>query len=74
MEYQSVTFTAYVGATIVALLLTIVYALQRFARQKTWILAGASVSHSISLGIIAFSTTHLGNYQPLIYSLGFRSP
>lgn len=71
MEYQSVTFTAYLGATIVALLLTIVYAFQRFARQKTWILAGASVSHSVCLGIIAFTTTHSGNHQSLISLVEF---
>lgn len=71
MEYQSVTFTAYMGATVVALLLTIVYALQRFARQKTWVLAGAALSHAVSLGIIAFTTTHSGNYHSLISLVEF---
>jgi len=54
MEYQSVTFTAYLGASIVALLLTITYCFQYVSKQRTWLLVGAAAVHTLHLGLIAF--------------------
>ncbi len=55
MEYQSVTFTAYIGASVVALLLTTTYCFQYFSRQKTWLLMGAAAAHTLHLSVIAFN-------------------
>jgi len=65
MEYQDVTFIAYLGASIVALLLTFAYVFQYFSKQKTWVLAGAAAVHCINLCLIAFSYHHQMS-QPLL--------
>lgn len=55
MEYESVTFTAYLGASVVSLLLTFTYAFQFFSKQSTWILVGAAAVHTANLAVITFS-------------------
>lgn len=55
MEYESVTFTAYLGASVVSLLLTFTYAFQFFSKQSTWILIGAAAAHTANLIVITLS-------------------
>lgn len=55
MEYNSVTFSAYVSAAIVAALLTATYVFQLFKRQRTWLFVGAAAVHSLHLSAIAWS-------------------
>ena len=61
MEYNSVTFAAYLSAAIVAGLLAFTYSYQFFKRQKTWVFAGAALVHTIHLAAIALSFSN----QPL---------
>lgn len=60
MEYNNVTFTAYLSAAIVAALLTITYCYQFFRDQKTWLFAPAAALHTLNLSLIALSFV---NYQ-----------
>jgi putative PEP-CTERM system histidine kinase len=60
MEYNNVTFTAYLSAAIVAALLTITYCYQFFREQKTWLFAPAAALHTLNLSLIALSFV---NYQ-----------
>lgn len=55
MEYNNVTFTAYLSAAIVAALLTATYGYQFFRHQKTWVFAPAAAAHTINLALIAIS-------------------
>ena len=71
MEYQSVTFLAYLGASIVALLLTLAYCFQYFSKQNTWVLAGASAIHSLNLFLIAMHYYSGGISPGLLYSIEF---
>lgn len=53
MEYQSVNFLAYLGASTLAILLTLAYCFQYFSKQHTWVLAGAAAVHSLNLSMPA---------------------
>ncbi len=55
MEYTSVTFAAYLSASIVAALLSLTYLFQLFKGQKTWIFAGAAAVHTLHLLSIGMS-------------------
>jgi putative PEP-CTERM system histidine kinase len=55
MEYESVTFTAYLGASVVSLLLTFTYVFQFFSKQSTWILVIAAAVHTANLILITLS-------------------
>lgn len=55
MDYNNVTFAAYLSAAIVAGLLTLTYAYQRFRKQKTGMLIVAAAIHTINLTLIALS-------------------
>ncbi len=55
MEYNNVTFTAYLSAAIVAALLTITYCYQFFRGQRTWLFAPAAALHTLNLSLIALS-------------------
>jgi putative PEP-CTERM system histidine kinase len=70
MEYQSVTFLAYLGASVVSILLTLAYCFQYFSKQNTWVLAGAAAIHSLNLFLIAMN--YYGNVSPsLLYSIEY---
>src|SRR5690606_16026551 len=60
MEYNNVTFTAYLSAAIVAALLTTTYCYQFFRGQRTWLFAPAAALHTLNLSLIALSFV---NYQ-----------
>ena len=55
MEYNSVTFTAYLSAAIVAALLTVTYCYQFFKQQRTYVFSIAAATHTLNLLIIALS-------------------
>jgi putative PEP-CTERM system histidine kinase len=55
MEYESVTFTAYLGASVVSLLLSFTFIFQFFSKQRTWILLGAAILHTTNLIFITLS-------------------
>ncbi|ACE85111.1 XrtA/PEP-CTERM system histidine kinase PrsK [Cellvibrio japonicus] len=55
MEYNSVSFAAYLSAAIVAGLLTLTYAFQLLKRQKTWIFTSAALVHTLHLAALALS-------------------
>ena len=57
MEYNDVTFTAYLSAAIVAALLTLTYAYQFFKRQHTYVFIFAAAVHTLNLAVIALSFT-----------------
>lgn len=59
MEYNNVTFTAYLSAAIVAALLTLTYCYQLLRGQKTWLFAPAAAIHTLNLALIALSFIHL---------------
>lgn len=68
MEYNSVTFAAYLSAAIVAGLLALTYTIQLWKRQKTWIFAGAALIHTFHLAAIAlsFSSKPLPSYAVIL--------
>lgn len=55
MEYNNVTFTAYLSAAIIAALLTVTYCYQFFRSQRTYIFALGAAAHTFNLAMIAFS-------------------
>jgi len=55
MEYNNVTFAAYLSAAIVAALLTLTYIYHRLRKQPTGLLIGAASIHTINLMLIALS-------------------
>ncbi len=55
MEYSNVTFTAYLSATVVAALLTVIFCYQYTRNQRTWLFAPAAGIHTINLALIAVS-------------------
>ena len=64
MEYNDVTFTAYLSAAIVAALLTLTYAYQFFKQQRTYVFIFAAAAHTVNLAVIAISFTEY-RYSPL---------
>lgn len=52
MEYDNVTFMAYLSAAVVAALLTLTYIYQFFKEQKTAIFAPAAAVHTLNLLVI----------------------
>lgn len=54
MEYDNVTFTAYICAAVVAGLLTCTFIYQAFLGQKTYVFIPATALHTLNLGVIAF--------------------
>lgn len=64
MEYNNVTFTAYISAEIVAGLLTLTCCYQYFRRQRTYVFALAAAAHTLNLLIIALSFTEY-KHSPL---------
>ena len=66
MEYNSVSFSAYLSATVIACLLTLTYAYQFFKHQKTWLFAPAAACHTIHLALITLS---FSSYQPSLHWL-----
>jgi len=66
MEYNNVTFAAYVSAAIVAALLTATYAYQFIKRQQTWVFIGAAAIHTLHLSAIALS---FSNYHFPLHGL-----
>ncbi|MGB3610353.1 MAG: XrtA/PEP-CTERM system histidine kinase PrsK [Cellvibrio sp.] len=55
MEYNSVTFTAYLSAAIIAGLLTVTYCYQFFKQQRTYVFALGAATHTLNLLITALS-------------------
>lgn len=70
MEYNNVTFTAYLSAAVIAALLTATYCYQFFRDRKSsiWVFAPAAAIHTLNLALIAiFSYSH----QPSVLWLLF---
>lgn len=57
MEYNNVTFTAYLSAAIISGLLTLVFAYQYTRSHKSWLFAPAAAVHTLNLTLIAISFT-----------------
>lgn len=55
MEYNSVTFTAYLSAAIVAGLLTLTYGYHHYRKQNISLLMVAAAVHTLNLSLIALS-------------------
>ncbi|WP_341936697.1 XrtA/PEP-CTERM system histidine kinase PrsK [Marinimicrobium sp. C2-29] len=58
MEYDNVTFMAYVSAAVVSALLTITYVYQYFKEQNTALFAPAAAVHTLNLLVIVAGITH----------------
>lgn len=58
MEYNNVTFTAYLSAAIVAGLLSLTYGYHRFRQQTISVLFIAAAVHTLNLSLIALSYHH----------------
>src|SRR5690606_42017391 len=57
MEYNNVTFTAYLSAAIISGLLTLVFAYQYTRSHKSWLFAPAAAVHTLNLTLLAISFT-----------------